>query len=162
MLEVSNANAFQERRFTCAKIAALKSLMSLTLRGYLDYDLEGLPSSVRLLTLAFGPQEVPLSSRDISVVPSLPKHRHSLEKLSIETDGTVGLPMDQVWNCCLEVDVYAKFVLVGVPVADESLITYFERPYREGAYVSRVGILYHCLHRLNRVGRSMTFYLGSA
>jgi hypothetical protein len=79
-----------------------------------------------------------LTFKGIFIVPPLPEWSNGqpLEKLCIEADGVIGLSMDQLWDNCFELEVEAAYVLVGVPIADDSTITSFERPYREGAYVS--------------------------
>jgi len=79
-----------------------------------------------------------LTYKDIFIVPPLPDRSNGqpLEKLCIEADGVIGLSMDRLWDSCFEIDIKAAYVLIGVPIADESIIISFERPYREGAYVS--------------------------
>lgn len=147
VLEIDVSWSSQGPKFECAQLTALPFLTRLSLDGYLDYELEGLPPSVRWLTLGYGPSprpnlnesnQFPPTFRDICIVPPLPEWSHCqpLEKLCIKAKGVIGLSMDKLWDNCFELEVEAAYVLVGVPMADESIITSFERPYREGAYVS--------------------------
>jgi hypothetical protein len=51
VLEIDASWSSQGPKFECAQLTALPSLTRLSLDGYLEYELEGLPPSVRWLTL---------------------------------------------------------------------------------------------------------------
>lgn len=129
--------------FTASSLSSLSNLVSLKAVGFSDFDLSGLPAAVADLTLGYGEvyvQDV-LSSHSISM-PRLPPGV-SLDRLRIEKPGVVGIALDELTGCCRRVEVDALFCLAGVPVcgvgvpgeASPDIVTFFERPYREGAYV---------------------------
>lgn len=103
--------------FTAGPLKKLTALTRLSVRGCHDYSLDELPGSVRDLTLGYGEiwERDVLSSHGISI-PVLPA-RLSLEFLRLEKQGAIGLPMDLLWNSCVNIEVEAMFVLSAVGFA---------------------------------------------
>lgn len=122
-------------RFDCAALHSLQGLLTLDLNGYRHYSLNGIPEAIQNLSIGFGGIWEPrvLSSHDIALV-DLPQSA-TLRTLKIHRMGVVGFDLKQLVDQCQYVEINAMFALAGIPIADNTLVNNFRRPYVEGDYV---------------------------
>jgi hypothetical protein len=136
MLQTAASFYHTNHFFMCRALQPLSCLRRLSLSGYFDYELEGLPPSLDCLRVEYAGKWTAsvLSSHGISVL-TLPPNV-CLETLHVSKNGVLGIVANDLTERCLEVTIDAKYVLLGVSIiSDPTLVTAFERPYREGDYV---------------------------
>lgn len=123
--------------FDCSMLDSFPMLEELRLQKFKTVDnlKHHFPKGIKRLVLEYGEiwERDVLQSHSISIV-DLPCQAQ-LDFCSIRKAGTLGIVSRQIINQIRILHVDALYVLMSVAVEDRELLTLFQKPYREGAYV---------------------------